>query len=625
MSIAISINLSALGDTITAIPTINKISKAYNTKVTVFSNHPYLFKDHPSIEKSFGYDVSKEGYELFNIPFIKEEIINDVKIKFKHSHIDIRQFHALSLGFTLLPEEMETDLYIEEEWKTGFKDYVVIHPTNTWESRTWDKKKWQDLVYKLNDKNIPVIAIGKRSTEQGNREVYDKTVMDIDIPYGINLMDNPESTIGKIRGLLNSAKALITMDSGILHVGGTTDVNIIQLGSSINPKLRAPYRKGSQDYKYFYVGGKCDLFCASNLKYNIKEHNSIQGVPPLANCLENKPTFECHSNVEDIMQIIKELPLIKQKLMYITPHLSTGGAPQYLLKKIEFLKNEYDISLIEYTNLGGKSFVVQKDKIFNIIPPEKRITLGDEKKPLLDFINEIKPDIIHLEEIPEKFMDDELAKKLYTPPRNYILLETCHDSSTKKKKKQFFPDKFMFVSNWQIDQYKNVDVPSVLVEYPIEYKKNRNKVDACKRLGLDPNKKHIIHIGLFTPRKNQSEFFDFANSLPEYEFHCIGNQAINFKHYWEPLMNHKPNNLTWWGERSDVDNFYEAADLFLFTSKGNSNDKETMPLVIREALSWKLPILIYNLEVYQNYFNNYPVSYLQEDFLQNITQIKNML
>ena len=35
---------------------------------------------------------------------------------------------------------METDLYIEEEWKTEFKDYVVIHPTNTWESRTWDKR-----------------------------------------------------------------------------------------------------------------------------------------------------------------------------------------------------------------------------------------------------------------------------------------------------------------------------------------------------------------------------------------------------------------------------------------------------------------------------------------------------
>ena len=60
-----------------------------------------------------------------------------------------------------------------------------------------------------------------------------------------------------------------------------------------------------------------------------------------------------------------------QKLLYITPHLSTGGAPQYLLKKIELLKDEYDISLVEYTDVGGTQFVVQKNKIFNIIPSEK--------------------------------------------------------------------------------------------------------------------------------------------------------------------------------------------------------------------------------------------------------------
>jgi FkbM family methyltransferase len=144
-------------------------------------------------------------------------------------------------------------------------------------------------------------------------------------------------------------------------------------------------------------------------------------------------------------------------------------------------------------------------------------------------------------------------------------------------------------------------------------------------LGLDPNKKHIIHIGLFTPRKNQAEFFEYARALPEYEFHCVGNQAVNFQHYWEPLMQNKPSNLTWWGERNDVDNFYEAADLFLFTSKGNPHDKETMPLVIREALSWKLPIFIYNLEVYQNYFDNYQVQYLNENKEQNIKNIKNMI
>jgi FkbM family methyltransferase len=314
-----------------------------------------------------------------------------------------------------------------------------------------------------------------------------------------------------------------------------------------------------------------------------------------------------------------------RKLLYITPHLSTGGAPQYLLKKIELLKDEYDISLVEYNDIGGTAFVVQKNRIFDIIPPEKRITLGEDKTQLLDFLDKVQPDIVHLEEIPEMFMDNGVAEILYDKSRNYTIFETSHDSSQNPNNKRFFPDKFMFVSNWQIEQYKDVDVPSVLVEYPIEYKKNKNREETCKRLGLNPNKKHIIHVGLFTPRKNQAEFFEYARALPEYEFHCIGNQASNFQHYWEPLMKNKPDNLTWWGERNDVDNFYEAADLFLFTSKGNSHDKETMPLVIREALSWKLPILIYNLEVYQNYFDTYPVEYLIDNKEQNIKNIKNIM
>jgi hypothetical protein len=82
-------------------------------------------------------------------------------------------------------------------------------------------------------------------------------------------------------------------------------------------------------------------------------------------------------------------------------------------------------------------------------------------------------------------------------------------------------------------------------------------------------------------------------------------------------MNDKPNNLTWWNERTDVDAFYQAMDLFLFTSRGTSNDKETMPLVIREAVSHQIPILIYNLPVYLNYWDDYNVNYLDFNNLSN--------
>ncbi len=314
-----------------------------------------------------------------------------------------------------------------------------------------------------------------------------------------------------------------------------------------------------------------------------------------------------------------------KKILIIAPHLSTGGLPQYLTKKIELLKEEFNIYLVEWNDSTGGKLVVQKNKIKNLLPKNNLFTFGEDKTELFNIINKIQPDIIHLEEIPEYFMDDNIARKLYSVDRDYFLVETSHDSSMNTDNKLFFPDKFMFVSNWQIDQYKNIDIPKILVEYPIEYTLRPDRVSALKRLNLDPSKKHILHIGLFTSRKNQKEFFEYARALPEYEFHSVGNQADNFKWYWEPLMKEKPDNLTWWDERTDVENFYQSMDLFLFTSRGTANDKETMPLVIREALSYQIPQLLYNLEVYQNYFDSYDsINYLDfNDFDKNVSLIKN--
>ena len=317
-----------------------------------------------------------------------------------------------------------------------------------------------------------------------------------------------------------------------------------------------------------------------------------------------------------------------KKILFIAPHLSTGGLPQYLTKKIELIKDEFDVYLVEWIDCTGGKLVVTKNKLEKLVPSNKFFTLGEDKSEILQIIDIVKPDIIHLEEIPEYFMEDDIARKVYDVSRDYFIVETSHDSSMNTDNKLFFPDKFMFVSNWQIEQYKDIDVPKVLVEYPIEYIDRPNREEALAKLDLDPSKKHILHIGLFTPRKNQKEFFEYAKSLPQYHFHSVGNQADNFEWYWKPLMEEKPDNVTWWDERTDVDNFYQSMDLFLFTSRGSKNDKETMPLVIREALSYKIPQLLYNLEVYQNYFDkHYPaIDYLDfDDFDSNIELIKSNL
>ena len=105
------------------------------------------------------------------------------------------------------------------------------------------------------------------------------------------------------------------MDSGILHLAGTTDTHIIQLGSSIDPRLRSPYRNGTQNYKYSYVLGECKLFCSSSMQYNIRHNGSHQIMPPVAFCLERPETigqdidpdpsiYKCHPTVDQVMQEI---------------------------------------------------------------------------------------------------------------------------------------------------------------------------------------------------------------------------------------------------------------------------------------------------------------------------------
>ena len=200
---------------------------------------------------------------------------------------DIRQFHAINLGFMLTDDEMQCEFHADEyqEIKNLPKKYVVVHPTKTWKSRSWSQHNWQQLINSLNQKNISVVAIGKTSSELGFWGKTKKPLLDIKIKNGINLMD--KTSLSQTWHIIDKADLIITLDSGILHLAGTTDTHILQIGSSINPKFRAPYRNGSQDYKYDYVKGNCN-WCGSDMKWGVKEWGTIQGVPPIIECLPSR-------------------------------------------------------------------------------------------------------------------------------------------------------------------------------------------------------------------------------------------------------------------------------------------------------------------------------------------------
>ena len=72
------------------------------------------------------------------------------------------------------------------------------------------------------------------------------------------------------------------------------------------------------------------------------------------------------------------------KILFVAPHLSTGGAPQYLLKKIQLLKDSCDIYCVEYDDITGGVLVVQRKQIQDLLR-EKLITLASPRNgPHLD-------------------------------------------------------------------------------------------------------------------------------------------------------------------------------------------------------------------------------------------------
>lgn len=298
------------------------------------------------------------------------------------------------------------------------------------------------------------------------------------------------------------------------------------------------------------------------------------------------------------------------KILYVAPHLSTGGMPQYLYKQVSYFQKEHQIEVVDVTNSGGDSFVVQKNRIASLVPVH---TLG-EKSELLTIVQNFKPNVIHYQEVPQDFLPEDILNELFKDDREHFNVVTTHSSFTNPDSISHHPDKYVFVSKWSEGQFAHLGLPSDSWEYPIEeYIFDREA--ARTFLDLDPTWKHVLHVGLFTPGKNQGELFAIARQLEKYKikFHFVGNQAGNFKDYWEPLMRHKPDNCVVWGERHDVDRFYEAMDLFYFPSKF-----ELSPLSIKEALSYKLPCMFRRLDTYLDTYDDNPnVTYITEDVALN--------
>lgn len=308
-----------------------------------------------------------------------------------------------------------------------------------------------------------------------------------------------------------------------------------------------------------------------------------------------------------------------ESILFLLPHCSTGGMPQFVLKQIEILKENHNIYLIEWENVTGGVFVVQRNQIQQILG-DRFFTLGHDKSKMFDIIEQINPSIIHFHEVPETFVDHSKLERIFSNDRNYKIVITTHSSSTNPANLLFIADRFILVSEWSRDvfyDYFGDKVSCDIWEYPIE-KIEYDKTSAKELMNWNDGKTHVLNVGLFTRGKNQGELFELAREMGnEFVFHFVGNQAMNFQDYWGPIMENIPKNCIIHGERNDVDKFYKAADVFYFTS-----NYELSPLAVKEALGYGLPTFIKKLHTYKDMYDG-KVIYITNDKAENKNNLLN--
>ena len=314
-------------------------------------------------------------------------------------------------------------------------------------------------------------------------------------------------------------------------------------------------------------------------------------------------------------------------VLFLTPHLSTGGMPQFLLKRIESIQqcaSNIEVFVYEWEETSI-NYTIQRDKIKELVG-DNFFSCGyirdgyskgwaDNQNNFIKYCYDNKIDVIHIEDVAEYFIDKDyntdnknLCRDIFDSKHPWVIVETPHDHTAwLRTEKKFKPNGYAFVIDHNHNHNSNA---STIIEYPIDHSiicdESRDEIlsDSGWRT---TGEYHILNVGLWQPDKNQGYALELARKCWDkygwtYVFHFVGNQAPNFKWYWEPLMNDLPPNVIIHGEKNsyEVSKFYKMSDVLLFPSTDECNS-----IVLKEAISNNIKIMAFNLEHYGDNYTKY--------------------
>ena len=589
-AVLIVLDSTALGDTLAWVPYAEEFRKKHQCDVFVSTYWNPLFQTvYPDLQfVSPGAD--RESFDAVYVVGVFDD--NYWRNKNHWRLIPLQQVSADILGVDYV--EIRPKVKRTADARLVKEKYIAIAEFSTFDCKEWRYPDgWKKVIEAIREQGYQVVSVSSEQSKQDcirlNGSAIEGTVLNI---------QNAECFIGVSSGLSWLAWALEV--PVVLISGATKTITEMQECYRV---INEGVCHGCFADKELPIDRGNRRFCPRN-----KNMECSTGITPemvieaVSDALVAK-NFKVVPDLESLypkwVRVTDEKSAdLKKKegtrVLFLMPHCSTGGMPEYTYRCVQDLVHAgVSVIVAEWQDIAP-IYRVQKDRIRKIVP---FYTLDGNWRNLEKLLKDFDPTILHLQEFAEYFLPKDVCEWMYGfgALRSYQIFETTHGMEViRPRDKKYMPDRFVFAGSYHDPLYMWTRVPHSVVEYFPISQVRPERTSALKKLGLDPSRIHILNVGLFTPGKNQALAFEIACQMPEIQFHFVGNRAENFKHYWEPLLNQgfSPN-IRLWGERDDVDLFYASMDALLFTS-----NEEFNPLVVKEALAWKMPVIMRRLNDY---------------------------
>lgn len=215
------------------------------------------------------------------------------------------------------------------------------------------------------------------------------------------------------------------------------------------------------------------------------------------------------------VQIKNELLPQRKKVLHFIENFYTGGSSRLIIDIIEHYGHMYDHKILTMAYRGEDEFLNIDVEVINI----------EDKQSVLDVINRYSPDIIHTH-----IWEGDWYEKVFEMLANVNCKIIENINTPVKPIVKDYVDKYVFVSQYVLENFHNKSDPKSMVIYPgSDFEMFSRKLDGdylakdtigmVYRLGYDKLNQHSIDVFIKTAKKRPQTKVLIVGGGPQYEYY----------------------------------------------------------------------------------------------------------